>query len=339
MVREDAAMASAPRRTPTRHHVVSILVDGMSAFEPGVSSEFFGLDRSDELGVPWYTHVFCAESPGLLAVEGGLSVMVTEDFSALDRADTVIIPGWCGAANRPSPTLVAALQKAHARGARVASFCTGAFVLAEAGLLDGRQATTHWARTAQFADRFPQIDVDPSVLYVDNGDVITSAGSAASIDLALYLIRLDFGAEIANLVARDMVVPPHRAGGQAQYIETPMARCDEADALSEVLDWALAHLNEPLAVDDLAERALMSPRTFARRFRAATGTTPQRWVTAQRVSMAQRLLESTDLPVDAIAADCGFGATASMRMHFSRQVGTSPQSYRQAFGRVPAGQH
>ena len=329
-------MAPKPEKQRRRHHVVSILVDGMSAFEPSVSVEFFGIDRSEDVGVPWYTHTFCTETPGMLSVLGGLSVLVTEGFEALDDADTVIIPGWCGVANRPSPGLVAALQQVHARGARIASFCTGAFVLAEAGLLDGRQATTHWGRTELFAQRFPEVDVDPSVLYVDNGDVITSAGSAASIDLALYLIRQDHGAQIANLVARDMVVPPHRAGGQAQYIETPMARCDEADALAEVLDWAQAHLNQPLGVDDLAERALMSPRTFARRFRAATGTTPQRWVTAQRVAMAQRLLESTDLSVDAIAADCGFGATASLRMHFSRQVGTSPQAYRHAFSCAPA---
>lgn len=337
MVREDPDMAATRMSRRRRHHVVSVIVDGMSAFEPGVSVEFFGIDRTEQLGVPWYTHAFCTETPGILEVEGGLPVVVTDGFEALERADTVIIPGWCGATNRPSPGLIAALQRAHARGARMASFCTGAFILAEAGLLDGRPATTHWARTELFAERFPNVELDPTVLYVDNGDVITSAGSAASIDLALYLIRLDHGAEIANLVARDMVVPPHRSGGQAQYIETPMARCDEEDALAEVLDWALAHLDEPLSVDDLAGRALMSPRTFARRFRASTGTTPQRWVTAQRVAMAQRLLESTDLSIDAIAADCGFGATASLRMHFHRQMGTSPQHYRQAFGRVPAG--
>jgi AraC family transcriptional regulator, transcriptional activator FtrA len=332
-------MASdAPRsgRAPRRHRVVSVLVDGMNWFEPSVASEFFGIDRSQDLGVPWYRHTFCTEHPGRVDMFGGLPVLVDDGLDALRRADTVVIPGWSTARDRPSPALVDALRRAHARGARIVSFCTGAFVLAHAGLLDDRSATTHWARTDLFAERFPDVRVDPSVLYVDNGDVITSAGSAASIDLALHLIRHDHGAEIANLVARDMVVPPHRDGGQAQFIEQPVARCPETDAIAEVLDWALAHLDQPLDVDTLAATATMSPRTFARRFRAATGTTPQRWVTQQRVAAAQRLLESTDLSVDAIAADCGFGTTASLRLHFQRQLGTSPQAYRRTFGAVAA---
>jgi transcriptional regulator GlxA family with amidase domain len=319
--------------------VVSVLVDGMNWFEPAVGAEFFGIDRSEELGVRWYEHTFCTEHPGRIEMYPGPAAVVDDGLDALRRADTVIIPGWSTVHDLPSPALVDALRTAHARGARIASFCTGAFVLAEAGLLDDRSATTHWARAPMFAERFPRIRVDPSVLYVDNGDVITSAGSAASIDLALYLIRQDHGAEIANLVARDMVVPPHRDGGQAQYIEQPVARCSESDVIADVLDRALAHLDQPLGVDVLAEYAAMSPRTFARRFRAATGTTPQRWVTQQRVAAAQRLLESTDLSVDAIAADCGFGTPASLRLHFQRQLGTSPQAYRRTFGgvRVPAG--
>ena len=316
--------------------MVSVLVDGMNWFEPSVASEFFGIDRSQDLGIPWYRHTFCTERPGRVDLHGGPPVLVDDGLDALRRADTVVIPGWSTSRDRPSPALVDALRRAHARGARIVSFCTGAFVLAEAGLLDDRSATTHWAITDLFAERFPQVRVDPSVLYVDNGDVITSAGSAASIDLALHLIRHDHGAEVANLVARDMVVPPHRDGGQAQFIEQPVARCPETDAIAEVLDWALAHLDQPLDVETLAATAVMSPRTFARRFRAATGTTPQRWVTQQRVAAAQRLLESTELSVDAIAADCGFGTAASLRLHFHRQVGTSPQAYRRAFGGVGA---
>lgn len=322
-----------PNTRRSRHHVVSVLVDHMNTFEPAVSAEFFGIDRSADVGAPWYRHTFCTEHPGRVELDGGLPVVVDEGLDALRRADTVIIPGWCGAANPPSEALVVALREAHARGARIASFCTGAFALAHAGLLDGRHATTHWARADQLAAGFPQIDVQPAVLYVDGGDVITAAGAAASIDLALHLIRSDYGAEAANVVARDMVVPPHRTGGQAQFIDAPVPRYDESDALAAVLDWALGHLDQPLAVEDLAARAMMSPRNFARRFRAATGTTPQRWVTAQRVAMAQRLLESTDRSIDAIAADCGFGATASMRLHFQRQLATTPQAYRRAFAR------
>ena len=211
------------------------------------------------------------------------------------------------------------------------SFCTGAFALAEAGLLDGRRATTHWTGAQRFRDRYPQVHLDPSVLYVDEGDVLTAAGSAASIALALYLIRSDFGAEVANLVARDMVVPPHRDGGQAQYIDAPVAVCSDVDPLAETLVWAQAHLDEPLTVDGLAERAAMSSRNFARRFRGATGTTPHQWLVTQRVALAQELLETTDLTVEAIAERVGFGTAASFRMHLQRHARSTPQAYRRTF--------
>jgi len=323
-------MASA-----TRHRVVTVIVEGMTALEPSVASELFELDRSD-LGVPWYRHTFCTEHPGRVKMRGGLDVFVERGLDALSRADTVVIPGWRPAYEQVSPELAAALRKAHARGARMVSFCTGAFALAGAGLLDGRVATTHWERADDLARMYPEVKVDPSVLYVDDGDILTSAGSAASIDLALYLVRSDFGADVANRLARDLVVPPHRDGGQAQYIDAPMPCCPETDPLAETLDWALAHLGEPISVDQLADHAAMSTRTFIRRFRSATGTTPHKWITNRRVTAAQALLETTDLSIDRIADECGFGTAASLRSHFQRQVHCSPQAYRQTFAARPS---
>jgi transcriptional regulator GlxA family with amidase domain len=209
--------------------------------------------------------------------------------------------------------------------------CSGAFVLAAAGLLDGRRATTHWMFADDLAERYPEVKVDPDVLYVDEGDVLTSAGTAAGIDLCLHVVRLDFGAEIANAVARRMVVPPHRDGGQAQFVDEPVPDGPGADLFGDTLTYMQEHLDEPLPVDELAARSAMSPRTFARRFRAATGTTPHRWLVRQRVLLAQRLLETTDLPVDRVAERCGFGAAAGLRDHFTRQVRTSPLAYRRTF--------
>jgi transcriptional regulator GlxA family with amidase domain len=211
------------------------------------------------------------------------------------------------------------------------SECSGAFALAHAGLLDGLRATTHWMYTDRLATRFPNIDVDPDVLYVDAGQILTSAGTAAGIDLCLHVVRLDHGVEVANAVARRMVVPPHRDGGQAQFVEAPVGAGDGTDPLAATLDWALAHLDEPLTVEDMARRALMSPRTFARRFRAVTGTTPLQWLLRQRILNAQRLLESTDLPVELIAQRSGFGSASVLRTHFKRMLDTSPLTYRRAF--------
>jgi AraC family transcriptional activator FtrA len=312
-----------------RHRVASILIDGMSALEPAVSAEVFGTER-DWLGVTWYQHTFCTEVPGPVHLVGGMDLAVDAGLNALRRADTIILPGWCSA-EPLSPALAGALQRAHRRGARLVSFCTGAYALAGAGLLGGRRATTHWAHAERFAARFPDVCVDPDVLFVDEDQILTSAGAAASMDLALYLVRCDFGAEVANLLARDLVVPPHRDGGQAQFIESPVPACADGDELSETLAWAAAHLGEELSLETLSARSTMSPRTFSRRFRAATGTTPLRWVTTQRITLAQRLLESTDLSVDLVAERSGLGTAASLRLHFQRQLRTSPQAYRRTF--------
>jgi transcriptional regulator GlxA family with amidase domain len=341
-VRKNPANGSARPR-------VSILVQhGLSPFEFGVACEVFGFDRSD-LGVPWYETSIAAAEPGLVRTQLGFSVEATCGLEAIEHADTVIVPpvtpgvpdglaggGGYGIAGFDERCF-AALRGAHARGARVASLCTGAFVLAYAGLLDGRRATTHWTSARALATRFPLVTVDEKVLYVDEGDVLTSAGSAASIDLCLHLVRKDFGSDVANAVARTLVVPPHRDGGQAQFVETPLPTHAAGDLLVETLDWAQAHLGEPLSVEMLARRAAMSPRTFARRFRAVTGTTPHRWVSRQRVRLAQRLLETTDLPIEHVATVCGMGSAANLRQHFDAAVGVPPGTYRRSFGaRAPS---
>lgn len=316
---------------PLRHRVATVLVDGMSALEPAVAGEVFGYDRSDELGLAWYRHEYCTEHPGRLAVNGGPDIVVDTDFEVLGDADTIVVPGWSHTDTPPSPALVDALRAAVDRGARVVSFCSGAFALAAAGLLDGRSATTHWSHADTFAERYPAVEFDPKVLYVVDGQIMTSAGSAACIDLALHIVRRDFGASIANAVARDLVVPPHRDGGQAQFIDAPVPECDGADPLNDTLAWALEHLDGDLSLRSMARHAAMSTRNFTRRFAALTGTTPHRWVVHQRVAAAQRLLESTDLPVEIVAERCGFGTAASMRVHFRATVQASPSSYRDAF--------
>lgn len=303
----------------------------MTPLEPAVAAEFFGLDRSDTLGVPWYRHTVCSADGPTLRI-GDFTVSVGRGLDALARADTVVIPGWCGIERRADAALVEALRRAHRRGARMVSFCTGAFALADAGLLDGRPATTHWGFTDEFRIRYPEVMLDPSVLYIDDGQVLTSAGAAASIDLAMHLVRRDFGVEVANTVARNLVVPPHRRGGQAQFVETPVgAPAETGDAVAATLDWAAERLGSALTVADLAEHAHLSPRHFTRQFRASTGTTPHQWLLTQRLGLAQRLLESTDQSVEHIASVAGFGTSAAMRLHFQRAVHTSPASYRRTF--------
>ncbi len=314
-----------------RHRVVSVLIDGMSAFEPSVADEFFGYDRSDEIGVPWYTYATCTPHPPSVQL-GGFRVREERGLETLRRADTVVVAG-AGGIHRPTPpALVDALRRAHARGARMVSFCTGAFPLAEAGLLDGRPATTHWAHADEFRARFPEVRLDPSVLYVDDDDVLTSAGSAAGIDLAVHLVQRDFGADVATRVARDLVVSPHRRGGQAQFIQAPVGPPEECpDGLGEALEWVTAHLDEDISVGRLAEVALMSPRHFARRFRAVTGSTPHQWILTQRLGLARSLLETTDASVEQVATRSGFGGAAALRLHFQRSLGTSPTAYRRTF--------
>ena len=318
---------------PKRHTVAAVVGHGTSPFEMAVACEVFGVDRSDDVGRPWYRFMLVAADEPPLRMSTGFTIDTPYRLDALRRADTIVVPASAESRAQASDQLVEALQKAHRRGARILSVCTGAFALAAAGLLDGRRATTHWMHTAELARNFPAVEVDPNVLYVDEGDVMTSAGTAAGIDLLLHVVRLDYGAEVANIVARRMVVPPHRDGGQAQFVTETMGTGDEMgdDLFADTLAFMEERLADPLTVDELAARAAMSPRTFARRFRAATGTTPHGWLTRQRVLLAQRLLETTDEPVDRIAQRCGFGSAAALRPHFQRMVRNAPTAYRRCF--------
>ncbi len=310
--------------------VAVAVCDQVAAFELGVVSEVFGLDRTAD-GFPGYDFAVCAIEPPPLRTTSGFSIVTPHGIERLRSADLIAIPAWRDPAEPPPEAFLDELRAAVARGARVMSVCTGAFVLAAAGLLDGRRAATHWRYARILAERYPRVEVDPDVLYVDEGSVLTSAGTAAGIDLCLHIVRGEHGAGVANALARRMVVPPHRDGGQAQYVETPVRVHRRGDELSEVLDWALERLAEPLSVQELAARALMSTRTFARRFRAVTGETPHRWLLLQRLLLAQRLLEEGDEPVEEVARLSGFGSAVSLRQHFARWRGTSPQRYRRTF--------
>ena len=317
---------------PPNRSVVAIAYDGLCTFELGLTTELFGLARP-ELSVDWYEFQVVSVDPGPLRTLGGMTVSAPSDLTPVATAGTVVIPGWRDPAEAPPGELVDALRSANANGARLLSICSGVFVLAATGLLDDRAATTHWRYTDRLRAAFPRIDVQPDVLYVDNGDTLTSAGSAAGLDLGIHLIRRDYGPDIANQVARRLVVPPHRHGGQAQFITTPVPTGDRA-SLAPTMDWALGRLHQPMAVADLARHATMSPRTFARRFRGDTGQSPHRWLTRQRVLLAQRLLETTSHSVERIATEVGFGSAATLRHHFERETRTTPSRYRTTFGPV-----
>ena len=319
----------------TGQEVAVVVCDGLSLLELGVACDVFGGPYGAAFGVPWYRLSVCGASPSVMS-DAGFRVEVPHGLEALGTADTVVMTPTDLYEQVPGE-LLDALRAVSARGGRILSLCTGAFVLAAAGLLDGRPATTHWSECADLARRHPRVAVDPGVLYVDDGDVLTSAGCAASLDLCLHVVRLDYGSEIATRVARDLVVPPQRDGGQAQFIEAPVPVLDEANLFAETMAWLQEHLAEAVAVDDLAARAAMSPRTFARRFLAATGTTPYQWLTRERVRLAQRLLETSDLPVEAVAARSGFCTADNLRKHFRRELRTTPHGYRSAFrARQPA---
>ncbi|WP_282697083.1 helix-turn-helix domain-containing protein [Streptomyces sp. CC208A] len=302
-------------------------------YELGIACSVFGTPQPD-LSDSWYDLRLCADRPDTPGRGFGFALTTPYGLEDLADADTVIVPSVPDAVvheDRPLPAvLLDALRTAAARGARMVSLCNGAFALAEAGLLDGRRATAHWMHTATLAKRFPEVEVDDSVLYVDDGDVLTSAGLSAGLDLCLHIVRRDLGAHVANQLARRMVVPAHRPGGQSQFIDLGVPVSDD-DSLSPVLQWATQNLDQPLSVDDLARRAGMSPRTFFRRLQSATGTTPLQWLLNQRLARAQSLLESTDLPIEKISEYSGLGTSTNLRRHFNIHIGVSPSDYRRAF--------
>lgn len=311
--------------------IAIIAYDAVNLFQLGVATEIFGVERA-ELKVPWYRLLICATEPGPVRTSTSLLLNAPYHLEHLAEADTIIVPSSPRFRTTAAPDdLLEALRTAYQRGTRVISFCTGAFLLAAAGLLDGRRATTHWAWAAELATCYPKVQVNPHVLYVDDGQVLTAAGTAAAIDLSLYIVRQDYGAEIAAAVARRMVVPLHREGGQAQYIETPFPDLDENDPFGATLAWIAAHLDREFTIEQLAAQAAMSRRTFARRFSATLGMTPYQWILQQRIVLAQRLLETTNKPVEQIATCCGFHSAATLRLHFQRFLRISPQAYRHTF--------
>lgn len=321
---------------PDPRLVVALAYDGLCTFEFGLAVEVFGLPRP-EMGADWYRFAVAAVEPGPLRATGGVRLLVDGGLELLEAAGTIVVPGWRGADRPVPPALAEALRRAAARGTRLLSICSGVFVLAAAGLLDGRRATTHWRYAALLAERFPAVAVDPAVLYVDEGDVLTSAGSAAGLDLCLHLVRRDFGVEAANRVARRLVVPAHRDGGQAQFIERPVPRMAAGARIAPVLDQMMARLDQAQPLAALAQSAGMSLRSFLRHFRASTGLAPGEWLLRQRIERARGLLETSGSGVEQIALACGFGTAATLRHHFHRRIGLAPAEYRRRFGREGAG--
>ena len=321
-----------PTAVPQPHEVVGLALADAMAFEVGLASRFLG-SAVDTAGAPLYRVRVASLDGGPVRTSAGYSILPEHDASILDTATTVVIPGVYDIPAMTDGTLpdaVAALLRRTATTARMVSICTGAFVLAAAGLLDGRPATTHWMHSADFARLYPQVSLDADVLFVDDGDVLTSAGNAAGIDLLLHVIRRDHGAEVANRVARRSVVAPWRDGGQSQFIERPVPEVGDAGTAA-TRAWALERLAEPLSLADLSAHARMSVRTFTRRFREETGLSASQWLVQQRVVLARRLLEGTDTPVEKVAADAGFGTTASLRQHLHAAIGVAPLAYRRTY--------
>ncbi|WP_415951932.1 helix-turn-helix domain-containing protein [Streptomyces sp. KLOTTS4A1] len=316
-------------------NVAAVLLNGVHPFELGVVCEVFGLDRSDE-GLPVYDFAVASAEGPELSTHAGFTVRTEHGLDRLEEADLICVPAGESYTDRSyPPELLEALRRGAERGARVLSVCSGVFVLGAAGLLDGRECAVHWRHVQELSVRYPRAKVLPDVLYVDDGPVITSAGTAAGIDAALHIVREEHGTEVANAIARRMVVPPHRDGGQAQFVARPLPRTS-CDTVGGVLAWMDRHLDEEITVEMLAEKALMSPRTFARRFKEETGTTPYRWLMRQRLLFAQQLLEAGDETVDAVAGRAGFGNAAAMRHQFLRVLGTTPHAYRRTFQGPPA---
>jgi AraC family transcriptional regulator, transcriptional activator FtrA len=311
--------------------VVALAYDGLCTFEFGVAVEIFGLDRP-EMGDAWYRFRIAAIEPGPLRAMGGFEVVTHGGLTLVERAGTIIVPGWRGADSPVPERLRKALKRAHKRGARLLSYCSGVFVLAATGLLDGKRATTHWRYSDRLVRAFPNVHVTPDVLYVDEGNILTAAGSAAGIDLSLHLIRRDWGAAAANTVARRLVVPSHRDGGQAQYIEAPVPEAREGGRLGQVLELMRADPASGTTIVQLARKAGMSRRTFIRRFKASTGTTPGAWLASARISRARELLKYSSHHIDKIAIASGFGSAAALRHQFRSQMKVSPSAYRRQFG-------
>jgi transcriptional regulator GlxA family with amidase domain len=310
---------------------VAVPIDhGIAPFELGIACELFGLDRSDQ-GLPTYRFALAAAGPGPVRTTAGYTVSTPHGLDRLATADLICLVAGDWTERPPGPELAAQLRAAHERGAHIMAICRGTFVAAHTGLLDGRRATTHWRWTDELARRFPAVRVEPDVLYVDTGDISTSAGTAAGIDLGLHLLRRAHGDHVAAEVARRMVVPPHRDGGQAQYLRRPLPPLDDAGAVHRTLAWATAHLDRPLTVDELARHAALAPRTFARHVVEVTGVPPHRWLVQQRVHLAQTLLETTDLAVTAVGRRSGFGSPDALRAAFARAVGVPPATYRRHF--------
>ncbi len=313
-------------------HVAILAYDRLCTFEFGIAIEIFALPRPEIL-VPWYTCRVCSLDPGDLRATGGITIRADAGLRALRHAGTIVVPGWRDPDELPPERLLTALRAAYARGARLVTICSGVFLLAAAGLVDGKRVTTHWRNVDALKARYPRVHVEPDVLYVQDGRILTSAGSAAGIDACLHLVRSDYGADIAHQVARRLVMPPQRDGGQRQYVPSQMKQAPSC-GLTPTLEWMQRRLADPLTVEELAARAAMSPRTFARRFRDATGTTPHHWLTYQRLLAAQRRLETTDESIDEIAESVGLQTAATLRHHFSRTLSTTPTAYRRRFSRV-----
>lgn len=318
-----------------KHLVVALAYEGLCTFEFGCTTELFAL-RRPELGVEWYRFEVCAHERRPIRAAGGIRVVVPNSPALLDRADTIVIPGWRNADEPPPPALLARIRAAYARGTRLCSICSGVFVLAAAGVLDGKRVTTHWRYAEKLAKRYPALMVEPNALYIDEGQILTSAGSAAGLDMLLHLVRRDYGARVANAVAQRLVIPPHREGGQAQFLPRPMPG-DERGRLAKLMDWVRAHPAERHTAETLARRASMSLRTLQRQFRNTVGLTPVEWLVRERVGLAKDLLQTSAAPLKRIAEQTGFGSEESFRRHFRRIVGTSPARYRQRFALAGGG--
>jgi AraC family transcriptional activator FtrA len=317
------------KKAPVPHRVVAIAYDRLCTFEFGCVVELFALQRP-ELGVQWYDFAVASADRGTLRAAGGLSFSAPHSLKILERADTIVIPGWRDADELPPEPLLRKVRAAYERGARVCSICSGVFVLAAAGILDGKSATTHWRYSQRLAERYPRIRVQPNALYVDEGQILTSAGSAAGLDMLIHLVRRDYGPKVANMVAQRLVIPPHRDGDQAQYVPRPVANADTG-RLAKLLDWIRANLTLDHSIQSLSRRASMSPRTLLRQFKDTTGLAPGEWLVRERVAAAREMLESGRMPIGAVAERTGFGSHESFRRHFRLLVGASPADYQRRF--------